>query len=263
MRERGAKRSNRGRESAPVKSQDVHVSFAQQRCVLAADFVTRPAEAIQGPAFVEYRALGRVDIFRDPLGFRRQDSPTEGDRPVPQIADREHQAPPESIVRFLRALAGREQARLEQGLCGDPPRRRRISQRTPLVRRPPETETIDILVREAPFFEIATGGPASRLVVQLLAEPLLRKGHDLAKWSPRIFADLAILGNFDTDSGGYVSHGGRKVEPEVFHEEPEDVPALAAHETFEQATPGIYRKIRALASMKGTGPAPRTSGTLE
>jgi len=63
--------------------------------------------------------------------------------------DREDEAAAEAVVRFLGALAGREQARFKQDLVVDPSRLRRLAQCPPLVRRPPEAEALEVRVLEA------------------------------------------------------------------------------------------------------------------
>ena len=148
-----------------MESQDVHVALAQERRVLPANLVTRPSEAVQGSPLVEDRALGRIDVLGDAFGLRSEDSPAKRDCPVSQIVDREDEPGPEAIVRLLRALAGREQAGFEQDPVVDPPRLRCLAKCSPLVRRPPETEAIEVIVLEAAIHEIATGGPAFRFVV--------------------------------------------------------------------------------------------------
>ena len=89
----------------------VHVAFGHQHIARAVQGFARFVQAVQLAAFVKDRGFGRVQVFG---GTAADHPPTKADAFAFDVADREHDAVPKTVVAFVVFFVDDHQARFGQ-----------------------------------------------------------------------------------------------------------------------------------------------------
>src|SRR5258706_14268147 len=106
----------------------VEISLDENRALALAHRFAGRGQAIQKPALLEDRRIGRIQIFRL---FPRKGPSAKSDHSSPFIADRKEQPVPETVVGAFPFLTRLQQARLDQEIGGGR-RTQRVRNENPL-----------------------------------------------------------------------------------------------------------------------------------
>jgi hypothetical protein len=211
-----------------MSHQDVRVALHEHGLAVAANGLLRPVQAEQGPALVEQRTVRAVQVLRL---SGAQDPRPEAHDASRDVADGEHQASPEAVVRpplvppddearglehvVSEALGPRGGAQLVPGVRGvaDPPLEHGLAAESPAGQVGPGLLR---LRRPQPLREEA-GGPRQRVQDPGAALAGLRlPAFHLVDPDPHLI--------------GQVPDGLREAHPETLHDPADGVSALAATE---------------------------------
>ena len=225
-RGRGAQRGDGGVHAVLEKRHHVHVTLDHDQ---PRDLRVRLAhlpQAVEFPALVEERGLGRVEVLRAVVLFHHPAA--EGDDAAPAVVDGEHDAVAELVVDAAGVVA-REQADLFQqrqpafvGAQGG-------LQAFPAVGRVADGKTRLVLGIDAAPLQV---GPGLRAALQLLLEKL-RGGVDgeieLARFT-RLVALAGVAGHFHAHALGQFLDRVEELEAVVVHQEADRGAVRAAAE---------------------------------
>ena len=254
--ERGAERRHGAFVSGHHHGDDVDIAFDRDD---ARAFVRRLAggsDVVERCALVKERRLRRVEIFRRDLLLQR--AAAEGDHPAAPIADREHDAVAEAVIRHRDIFAGNDQPGLDHVLDRDFGGAQMLLERVSLDRRIAEAE-----------FELGRGGKSAVGEIAAAAGAVSRRKRRLEE--PRGELDdvvqrlAALFARFRFGRISRQRHAGhlrqpfdrfRKADALGLHHKVENVAMLAGGEVVVEALVVADRERRRLLLVERRQPLP-------